>query len=189
MAAQLIPITPDVELPLILYQGQPVLTFAMIDKAHGRKDEHAGRTFRQNRKHFIEDDDYYRIDFSHSGEFLRNGITIPPRGLIAVTETGYLMLVKSFTDDLAWQVQRTLVKTYFRAKRETVALGNTAPPLQGRILLTFSQGAPVAVRLLAEDEVLISRNEVMALKQQLLDDNLRCVASIQEFCKRVSATA
>jgi hypothetical protein len=63
------------------------------------------------------------------------------------------------------------------------------PPLQGRILLTFSQGAPVAVRLLAEDEVLISRNEVMALKQQLLDDNLRCVASIQEFCKRVSATA
>lgn len=27
-----------------------------------------------------------------------------------MTETGYLMLVKSFTDDLAWKVQRELVK-------------------------------------------------------------------------------
>lgn len=30
-----------------------------------------------------------------------------------VTESGYLMLVKSFTDDLAWDVQRQLVKRYF----------------------------------------------------------------------------
>lgn len=33
-----------------------------------------------------------------------------------ITESGYLMLVKSFTDELAWQVQRELVNTYFRAK-------------------------------------------------------------------------
>lgn len=36
-----------------------------------------------------------------------------------ITESGYLMLVKSFTDDLAWQVQRQLVNSYFRAKGET----------------------------------------------------------------------
>lgn len=34
--------------------------------------------------------------------------------LTVITESGYLMLVKSFTDDLAWQVQRQLVNTYFR---------------------------------------------------------------------------
>ena len=30
-----------------------------------------------------------------------------------ITEQGYLMLVKSFTDDLAWEVQRKLVSSYF----------------------------------------------------------------------------
>ncbi len=33
-----------------------------------------------------------------------------------ITESGYYMLVKSFTDDLSWDVQRQLVNTYFRAQ-------------------------------------------------------------------------
>lgn len=36
--------------------------------------------------------------------------------IILVTESGYLMLAKSFTDDLAWKVQRELVNNYFRGK-------------------------------------------------------------------------
>jgi len=32
------------------------------------------------------------------------------------TESGYLMLVKTFTDDLSWQIQRQLVKGYFKLK-------------------------------------------------------------------------
>lgn len=35
--------------------------------------------------------------------------------IILITEQGYLMLVKSLTDDLAWEVQRKLVKSYFKA--------------------------------------------------------------------------
>ena len=31
-----------------------------------------------------------------------------------ITESGYLLLTKPFNDDLAWQVQRQLVKAYFR---------------------------------------------------------------------------
>lgn len=38
-----------------------------------------------------------------------------------ITESGYLMLVKSFTDDLAWDVQRQLVNTYFRVEQKTAA--------------------------------------------------------------------
>ncbi|WP_217807258.1 hypothetical protein [Methylomagnum ishizawai] len=49
--------------------------------------------------------------------------------MIVLTETGYLMLVKSFTDDLAWQVQRQLVKVYFRAKQEAQAAQPTPAPL------------------------------------------------------------
>lgn len=36
--------------------------------------------------------------------------------LTLITETGYLMLVKSFTDELAWKVQRELVDSYFNKK-------------------------------------------------------------------------
>lgn len=38
------------------------------------------------------------------------------RGTTFITESGYLMLAKSFTDDLSWTVQRGLVNSYFRAK-------------------------------------------------------------------------
>lgn len=31
-----------------------------------------------------------------------------------LTQTGYLLLVKSFTDDLAWKIQRELVRHYFK---------------------------------------------------------------------------
>lgn len=33
-----------------------------------------------------------------------------------LSESGYLMLVKSFSDDLSWQVQRQIVKAYFRTR-------------------------------------------------------------------------
>ena len=35
-----------------------------------------------------------------------------------ITESGYLMLVKSFTDELSWNVQRMLVNSYFNYKEE-----------------------------------------------------------------------
>ena len=36
--------------------------------------------------------------------------------MVLFTESGYMMLVKTFTDDLSWDIQRQLVKTYFRFK-------------------------------------------------------------------------
>lgn len=43
----------------------------------------------------------------------KGGARVP---ITLITESGYLMLVKSFTDDLAWKVQRELVNCYFRVK-------------------------------------------------------------------------
>src|SRR5699024_9666826 len=34
--------------------------------------------------------------------------------LMLITESGYLMVAKPFTDDLSWQVQRSMVNSYFR---------------------------------------------------------------------------
>ncbi|MBS6504229.1 MAG: ORF6C domain-containing protein, partial [Clostridium sp.] len=47
-----------------------------------------------------------------------------PKGLL-ITESGYLMLVKSLQDDLAWKVQRELVNNYFRVKEVVQALNTS----------------------------------------------------------------
>lgn len=102
------------------YKGQRVVTFKDIDLVHQRPEGTASRNFRQNRKYFIENVDYYNVTTGKckSDEIRRAGFN-NPRGGYLFTESGYLMLVKSFTDDLAWKVQRQLVNSYFRLKDET----------------------------------------------------------------------
>lgn len=98
------------------YQGQRVVTFKDIDLVHQRPEGTARKRFNDNKKHFIEGEDYFlaKPDISQMSE--KRTFKIPPRGVTLITESGYLMLVKSFTDELAWTVQRQLVKGYFRAK-------------------------------------------------------------------------
>ena len=100
-------------IPIKEYNGQRVVTFKDIDTVHDRADGTARKRFNDNRNRFIEGVDYFvRISDEAKNEY---GI-IAPNGLVLITESGYLMLVKSFTDDLAWQVQRELVNSYFRMK-------------------------------------------------------------------------
>ena len=102
-----------------VYNNQPVVTFKDIDLVHQRPKGTANRNFKNNEKHFIENVDFYKIS---PYEIRRNKLaTISDsvkRSMLFFTESGYLMLVKSFTDDLAWQVQRQLVNSYFRLKEE-----------------------------------------------------------------------
>lgn len=98
------------------YQGQRVITFKDIDRAHGRPEGTAKRNFLQNVEHLIEGTDYFKLSASQKNEI--RTFEIPNRGIILLTESGYLMLVKSMTDKLAWQVQRALVDNYFHAKQE-----------------------------------------------------------------------
>ena len=106
-------------LPIKEYNNVRVVTFKDIDMVHERADGTARKRFNDNKKHFIEEVDYFKIKCSEVRPFF--GQT-PPNGynskadITLVTESGYLMLVKSFTDDLAWKVQRELVNSYFRVK-------------------------------------------------------------------------
>ena len=103
------------------YQGQRVVTFKDIDAVHGRPDGTARKRFNDNRERFVDGEDYFKICAS---EFRTHWNDIPAKAtedVTLITESGYLMLVKSFTDDLAWRVQRELVKGYFRAKEQARA--------------------------------------------------------------------
>ena len=107
----------DKALPVREYNGKRIVTFVDIDKIHNRRDGTARKRFNENKKRFIEGEDYFVLK---TDEAKREYDIIAPNGLILITETGYLMLAKSFTDNLAWEVQRQLVTGYFRTKDSAV---------------------------------------------------------------------
>jgi|GEM_PF-2619286 len=101
----------------LTYKEVPVMTLPQIDQLHGRAEGTAGRNFRQNRDQFVLGEDY----FATSDDCRRNSSAIKNRGgksgeNYLLTETGYLMLVKSLRDKRAWEVQRQLVRLYFKVK-------------------------------------------------------------------------
>lgn len=102
------------------YNGKRVVTFKDIDLCHGRPEGTARKRFNDNRQHFIEGEDFFKVCASEIRTHKIMEISSKTReDITLITESGYLMLVKSFTDDLAWQVQRQLVNTYFRVSEET----------------------------------------------------------------------
>lgn len=110
------------DLKVKTWNGQRVVTLSDVDKVHERPTGTARRNFNSNKKHLIENEDYIvRNSYEAKEEF---GVTAP-NGLTLLTESGYLLLVKSFTDDLAWNVQRQLVNSYFKFREVMEAIQPT----------------------------------------------------------------
>ena len=103
------------------YKNQRVVTFRDIDAVHHRPEGTARKRFYDNKRHFIEGEDYFKLKLSEvcplNGQALTKQGFNPNADVIAVTESGYYMLVKVFTDDLSWDVQRKLKKGYFLARQ------------------------------------------------------------------------
>jgi hypothetical protein len=95
------------------YEGQRVVTLRDVDNLHRRPTGAARKTFNSHRKQFVENEDYFVLNTDEAQNTY--GLKAP-NGVILLTESGYLLLVKPFTDELAWTVQRQLIKTYFKAK-------------------------------------------------------------------------
>lgn len=163
------------------YKGQRVVTFKDIDMVHGRPDGTARKRFSDNRSRFIEGEDFFVLkpsDIENTGmsEKRTSGIEeVNQRGTAFITEQGYLMLVKSFTDDLAWDVQRQLVNGYFKTK-ETVntALSPELQMLQGLL-------SQMVQKELADKE----RDRQIAVAKEAADKAVATTESIKEAIKPV----
>lgn len=118
----------DSDLTIIEHQGERVVTLAMIDQVHQRPDGTARRNFNTNRERFIEGKHLFKIcasDFrTHKPDAISNK---SHEDVLLLTQRGYLLLVKSFTDELSWQVQDMLVDGYFEGQRLA------SPPVTQRI--------------------------------------------------------
>lgn len=96
------------------YKGFRVVTLKDIDQLHQREPGSAGRNFQNCKKYLLEKIDFFLLKPSDQPDFPFD--KIPNRGLIIITQSGYPMLVKTFTDKISWSVQREMVNGYFQGR-------------------------------------------------------------------------
>ena len=136
------------------YNNRRVVTFKDIDTLHQRPKGTARKRFNDNKSRFIEGEDYFKVCAS---EFrtrkIANISSKAQEDITLITESGYLMLVKSLTDDLAWKVQRELVNTYFRAKDMFTVFQTFSQTLLNRISSLETEMADMKLALETQNPI------------------------------------
>lgn len=101
------------------YNNQRVVTLWDIAELHDRTASEVGQQFKRNNRYLIENVDYYLISkekISESQIVIQNKVPNNVKNISIFTESGYLMLVKSFNDEMSWKIQRILINSYFKLK-------------------------------------------------------------------------
>ncbi|AXU76136.1 phage antirepressor KilAC domain-containing protein [Clostridioides difficile] len=150
----------DKELQIKEFKGERVITFKEVDLIHERAEGTAKRNFTENKKYFIENVDYFEVSTKIVPSLELYGFSkFAPNGIL-ITESGYLMLVKSLTDDLAWTVQRELVNNYFRVKENEQ---------QPKLPTTYKEALQQLLIEVEEKEQLQLENQTMKPKADYFD--------------------
>jgi DNA-binding Lrp family transcriptional regulator len=102
------------------YKGYRVVTSNEISILHKKPVKAINQQFERNKVKLILNEDYFIITKEESKvtgcDFKKLFTSNRQKEIYLFTESGYLMLVKTFIDDLAWEVQRQLVNSYFKLK-------------------------------------------------------------------------
>ncbi|WP_339064704.1 ORF6N domain-containing protein [Fusobacterium animalis] len=109
----------NVELGIKEYKKERVVTAWDIAKVHNREVREITQNFNYVKDKLLKDEDYFLVNkekISESKILIQDFIPNNVKEIPLFTESGYLMLVKTFTDDLSWEIQRQLVKGYFKLK-------------------------------------------------------------------------
>lgn len=107
------------EIEIKEYNAERVITAYDIAELHGRDVKVINQQFNNNRNKFIENEDYFvanrNLIHKLKSLTLENNLQ-NLKEIILFTDTGYLLLTKTFNDELSWKIQRELVKAYFKLK-------------------------------------------------------------------------
>ena len=101
------------------YENQRVVTAWDIAKVHNREVREITQNFNYVKDKLLKGEDYFLVNkekVSESKILIQDFIPNNVKEIVLFSESGYLMLVKTFTDDLSWDIQRQLVKGYFKLK-------------------------------------------------------------------------
>ena len=109
------------------YNGVPVLTSWDIAKIHEKENRRINENFKNVKEKLVLNEDYFaltRKEISESNISIQKKIPNNVKTIYLFTEMGYLMLSKTFSDEFSWQIQRELIKNYFKLKKLKNALEN-----------------------------------------------------------------
>ena len=109
------------------FKEQRILTIWDIAKLHEREPREVTQNFKYVKDKMILGEDYFlftKDKLSESEILIQEFIPNNVKEIPIFTESGYLMLVKSFTDNLSWKIQRMLINTYFKIKEIKKLLRN-----------------------------------------------------------------
>ncbi|HBF2905744.1 TPA: phage antirepressor KilAC domain-containing protein [Clostridioides difficile] len=176
----------DKELQIKEFKGERVVTFKEVDLIHERVEGTAGRNFRENKKHFIEGVDYFFVKPSDIGNNEIRRSEINNSGTYLITESGYLMLVKSLTDDLAWTVQRELVNNYFRVKeKEQPKLPTTYKEALQQLLIEVEEKEQLQLENQEKDKVIqLQQPKVLFADSVASSDNSILVGELAKLLRQ-----
>lgn len=169
------------ELAPLVYEGQRVVTFRQIDQVHQRPEGTAKRNFAKNRRRLIEGEDYFRVGVDEIRTPPLQGRL--PDGMTSctlLTQSGYLMLAKSLTDDLAWRVQRALVDRYFVTVDDERRLSVAH--------LDHDTKVEFAAQMLHDPRVVLQAFERMAFHAKVLEDQIDILRPKAAFHDVVNAS-
>jgi hypothetical protein len=99
------------------YNGERVVTAYDIAKLHTRDVREVNQQFKRNIERFEENNDYYIVDKNYFKENLESECDYIPNNVLNIvlfTETAYLLLIKTFKDEISWDIQKHLIKKYFK---------------------------------------------------------------------------
>jgi len=125
----------------IEYKDHPVVTLRMIDELHERPEGTPRKSFNRHKDRLVVNEDFFDVPYEEWSQIIavhgRDGDFIRQRNnMIFLAESGYLMVVKPFGDNLAWKVQRALVRNYFVARE---MLRNAAPAYDPEVRASLKQ--------------------------------------------------
>lgn len=108
----------DREVERVEYKGRAVVTLRQVDELHERPEGTAYRNFNANKARFQPGEDYWELPYEEGSEILNLRNSSVQKGgkrdkMLFLSLSGYLLLVKSFSDDRSWKVQKRLVDAYF----------------------------------------------------------------------------
>ena len=125
------------------YSEERVITAWDIAKLHKREIREINQNFKYIKDRLKFGEDYYVVtrDYAESNQMIQEFLPNNVKEIILFTETGYLMLVRTLNDDLSWEIQKSLIKTYFTLKKMKT--------------------------LTVEDMIIMQANEVKAVKNKV----------------------
>ena len=152
------------------FKEQRILTAWDIARLHEREVREVTQQFERNRKRLLPGIDYFTIPrekISESQIVIQDFVPNNVKEIQIFTESGYLMLVKTFEDDLSWHIQRDLVKNYFRN------INNTPKTFKEALFLAYKQAEKIE-KLETENKVQAQQIAELQPKASYYDLVLQC---------------